>query len=319
MAQPTNTYDSYDGANGNREDIADIIFDISPEETPFLSAIKKTKASATLHQWVTDSLDSPSATNAHVDGDDAQPGVTNAPNRYTNNTQILKKHVVVSGTQEKVKKVGRNSEVAYQLPRKLLALRTDCESSMIGGAAIGNPKVGGSDSVAREMGSIYTYLTSNLSLGSGTGAASTGDGSDAMVAGTARPLTEGLLTTVLSSCYSNGGKPSLLFVSPTNRAIVSSFAGNGTRYVSTDDKKLTTSIDVYEGDFATLKVMPSRHIASTNVLAIDPEMVAAAELRPVDTYDLAKTGDSYRKEVVWETTLEVCNEAAHGLIADTQG
>ena len=318
MTQATSSFSTYDSI-GNREDLSDMIFDVSPSETPFLSAIKKKKATAVNHEWQTDALEAASATNAHIEGDNtATPATVTATTRLGNYSQILKKHAIIPGTQEAVNSAGRKSEMAYQLARRMKAIKLDMESSMIGGAAVGNAKVAGNDTTAREMGSIYTYLTSNLSLGT-SGAASAGTGADLLTAGTDRDLTEALLTTVLQSCYTNGGDPKLLVVSPVNKGVVSTFVGGGTRYVDTDNKKLVNSIDVYVGDFHTLKVVPSRQIIGDNVLAIDPEYLAIAELRSAGSYDLAKTGDSIRKEVVWEATLEVCNEAAHGLIGDTNG
>lgn len=318
MGQPTGTFSQYD-AIGNREDLGDVIFDVSPEETPFLSAIKRNKAKNVNHEWQTDALTAASATNAHVEGDDATPTAPAATTRLGNYTQILKKHAVVTGTQQDgMNPAGRKKEMAYQLARRMKEIKRDLESSMIGGAAIGVAKVAGNDTTARKMGSIYTYLTSNVSLGT-NGVVAAGTGADVMTAGTDRDLTEALLTAVLSSCYTNGGDPKLMFLSATNKAVVSTFTGGGTRYVDTDDKKLVNSIDVYVGDFHTLKVVPSRHIVGDNVLCIDPQYVAFSELRSIRSYDLAKTGDSYRKEIVWEGTLEVCNQAAHGLIADTNG
>ena len=64
MAQPAHTFDSYD-VKGIREDLENVIYDISPEETPFYSSLKKVKASNTYHEWQTDSLRS-SAANAHI-------------------------------------------------------------------------------------------------------------------------------------------------------------------------------------------------------------------------------------------------------------
>jgi len=318
MAQPTGTFSSYD-AVGNREDLSDMIFDVSPEETPFLSAIGKGKAKATTHEWQTDALTAVSATNAHIEGDDATPAAPAATTRLTNYTQILKKHAVVTGTQETVDKAGRKSEMAYQMARRMKEIKRDLEASMIGGAAIGNAKVAGNDSTAREMGSIYTYMTSNTSLGS-TGANSTGDGSDVMTTGTDRDLTAAILDTVLATTYSTGGNPDCLYVSPTNKTVVGDFtAGGATRYVTTDDSKLNTGIDVYVGDFHTLKVVPSRHIVGDNVLAIDHDFVKFAELRGITAKNLAVTGDSTRKEITWEGTLEVCNEGALALVADTNG
>jgi hypothetical protein len=322
MAQATGTYSSYDAADANREDLSDMIWDVSPSETPFLSAIKKVKAKATNHEFLTDSLED-AAANAQVEGDDASPSAPTAPTRLSNYCQILRKAAVVSGTQESVDKAGRKSEMAYQLARRMKAIKKDLEWAMIDGGGtggIGNAKAAGSDpSTAREMGSIQTYITSAVSVGATTGAAATGNGVDTMTAGTARDFTETLLTGVLQTCYTDGGDPKLLFVSPTNKGVVSGFTGGGTHYVDKDDKKLVNSVDVYIGDFHTLKVIPSRHIANELVAAIDPEYMAYAELRPVSASDLAVTGDSMRKQIIMEGTLEVCNPDAHALVADTNG
>ena len=318
MAQPVGTFSSYT-AIGNREDLSDMIYDISPTDTPFLTAIKKKSASHTNHEWQTNALTAVNASNASIEGDDAAPVAPSPTTRLGNYTQILKKHAVVTGTQnDGTNPAGRKKEMAYQIARRMKEIKRDLEASMIGGAAVGVAKVAGNNTTARKIGSVVTYLTGNLSLGAG-GAAAVGNGAGTMTDGTNRDFTESMLTSVLQSCYSNGGDPNMVLVSPTNKGKFSAFTGGGTRYVSTDDKKLTNTIDVYVGDFHTLKVVPSRHIAPANILAIDPEYMAFAELRPINSYDLAKTGDSYRKEIVWEGTLEVCNPLAHALIADTNG
>lgn len=318
MAQPTGTFSSYDSI-GNREDLTDMIWDVSPSDTPVLSAIKKTRSKATNHEWQVDALAS-AAANAHHEGEDASPATASATSRLGNYTQILKKHVVVSGTQEKIDKAGRNSEVAYQQAKRMKEIKMDLEWAMLDGGGtggIGNAKAVGSDpTTARELGSIQTYVITNASV---AGSVATGNGVDTMTAGTKRNLTEALLTTVLSSCYTNGGDPKLMVVSPTNKAVVSTFVGGGTHFVDKDDKKLINSVDVYVGDFHTLKVVPSRQMANEIVLLIDPAYLAYAELRGLTSYDLAKTGDSIRREMVMEGTLEVCNEKAHGIIADTNG
>lgn len=318
MAQATGTFSSYDAA-GNREDLIDNIFDISPVETPVLSAIKKKKATNRIHQWQTDAL-AAAAANAHIEGDDATPSAPSATTLLNNNTQILKKHVVVSGTQEAINSAGRKSEIGYQSERRMRELKKDAEYAILdGGAAIGNAKVTGNDTTAREMGSLNTYMTSNVSVGA-TGAAATGDGSDTMTGGTDRDLSATILDTILATAFTNGANPTMLVVSPTNKTVVGDFtAGGATRYVNTDESKLTTSVDVYVGDFHTLKVVPCRQLIGDNAYCIDPEYLAMAELRGMELKKLAKTGDTERFEITWETTLEVCNEAAHVLIADTNG
>jgi len=302
MTQATGAFSTYD-AIGNREDLGDMIFDVSPTETPFLSAIKKKKATATNHEWQTDALTAASGVNAHIEGDDATPVAPAATTRLGNYTQILKKHAVIPGTQEAVLKAGRKSEMAYQVARRLKEMKLDWEMSAIGTVAIGNAKVAGNDTTAREMGSVYTYVLSNASFGT-SGAVSTGDGTDLVTAGTDRDFTAAILDATLASAYANGGNPSMLLVSPTNKTVVGDFtAGGATRYVTTDESKLNTSIDVYVGDFHTLKVVPSRQIIGDNAIALDPEYMAIAELRGMATKDLAVTGDSIRKEITWESTL----------------
>ena len=320
MAAPTNVFDTYESI-GNREDLSDMIWDVSPAETPFLSAIPKNKASGVTHEWQTDSL-AAAAANAQIEGDDATALDRASTTRLANTTQILTKNLAVTGTQEAINKAGRKSEMAYQLAKAMKEIKKDIEWAMIDGGGtggIGNAKAAGNITTAREMASIQCYLTSNYSVGATTGAVATGDGTDTMTAGTARDFAESQLTSVLSSCFTNGGDPKLLFMSATNKGVASGFTGGGTHYVDKDDKKLVNSVDVYVGDFHTLKIVPSRHVANEVVLAIDPEYVACSELRPVSAKDLSVTGDSIKKQVVAECTLEVRNEAAHGIIADTNG
>ena len=320
MTQPTQTFDSYD-AIGNKEDLSDMIWDVSPSETPFLSAMKKNKATGVTHEWQTDALDAPGS-NKHIDGDDSAGTAITATARLTNFTQILKKVPVISGTQEAVMKAGRKSEMAYQKARKMQEIKTDLEWAMLdggGAAGIGNAKLIGDSTTAREMASIQTYIITNASVGAGAGAVAAGTGADAMTAGTARAFSETLLEGVLGTAYTNGGNPDTMYVSGTNKAVVSGFTGGATRYSDVDSKKLVNSIEVYVGDFHTLKVVPSRQMANEIVLCIDHDYVACSTLRPLTAQRLAKTGDNIKEELLMETTLEVCNEKAHCIVADTNG
>lgn len=320
MAQPTGTFSSYDAA-GNREDLIDNIFDVSPVETPMLSAIKKKKATNRIHEWQTDVL-AAAAANAAIEGNDQSGSAPAATTRLNNLTQILTKSVIVSGTQESINSAGRSSEVGYQSGRRMQEMKKDMEFGMLDNGianGVGNAKVTGNDTTAREMATISTYIVTNVSLGA-TGAVSSGDGTDLVTTGTDRDLTAAILDTALTLAYTNGGDPKMLLVSATNKGVVSDFTtGGATRYVTTDDKKLTTSIDVYVGDFHTLQVTPCRQLVGDNVYAIDPEYLAIAELRGMEMKDLAKTGDSIQKQITWEATLEVCNEKAHCMITDTNG
>ncbi len=320
MAQAAGIVATYD-AVGNREDLSDMIWRAYEGETPLIDAMKKTKATGTNHTWQEDSLAAAQA-NASIEGDDASPADPAATTLLSNYTQILKKHAVVSGTQEAVDKAGRKSEMAFQKAKRMKEIKLDLEYACFGNGVangIGNAKVAGNNTTARELGSIETYLTSNVSVGA-TGAAASGNSADVMTTGTDRDLSEAILAAVLTTAYTNGANPKLLGVSPTNKGVIGDFtAGGATRYVSTDASKLNVSIDVYEGDFHHLKVVPCRNSIGDNVYAIDPELIAIAELRGLGSQKLAKTGDSEREEMIMECTLEVCTEAAHAIIADTNG
>lgn len=313
MAQAVGAHSSYDepiATGGNREDLSDILYDISPTETPFMSAIGRTTATATNHEWLTDELEAP-ADNAHVEGDDANPVDAAPRKRLGNYTQIFKKHAVVTGTQEKVLKGGGiKSEMAYQVARRLKAMKRDAERALVGTA---NAKVAGNDTTAREMGSFVTYLSGTSYAAGATGTAPAGNGADTGTAGTARDLTEDILKDALEQLWEqSGGNDNVLAICGSHvRGVISTFTASSTRNVTTDDRKLVASIDVYDGDFHTVTVTPDRFSDPKALFVVDPEYVKMADLRGVSSKDLAVTGDSMRKEIVWETTLEVCNPKAH--------
>lgn len=303
---------SYVLANANREDLSDMIFDVSPSETPILSAIKKGKATNTNHEWNVDALAAPSATNAAVEGADMGTPADDSTTRLGNYTQILTKDAVVTGTQEDgMNRVGRGKEMARQIVKKMKEIKTDFEMSAVG---TNTSKAAGNATTARTMGSIQGYLKTNLDEGTGA-TTSTGNGS-ARTDGTQRALTEAMLTSALQLCFDNGGNPKMACCGSHVKGVISGFTGGGTRYVDVEDKKLVNSIDVYVGDFHTLKVVPSRHVRARDLLLIDPEYLAVADLRSLSANPIAKTGDAIKRQLVWETTLEVCNEKAHGAVYD---
>lgn len=310
----TTTYDEPIGTGTNREDLGNILWDVSPTETPFLTAAGKNKATAISHDWPTQQLKTADHI-AAIEGEDAVPVKRDARTRLSNYTQIIKDHAVASGTQEVVLKGGSvKSEQARQVMNIMREFKTHAEFSMIGRS---EPKVAGDAStVAREMGSFDSYLAGDSYQGVGTAPA--GNGADAPVAGTPRALDETIWKAALEQLWTqSGGNENVLAVcGAKQRGIISSFAGSATRFVSTDDAKLQASIDVYDGDYHTVTVTPSRQCLATNVFIVDPEYVQVSDLRSIQTKDLAVIGDSVRKEVLWETTLEVSNPLAHINIAD---
>lgn len=309
------TYTKYD-AVGQREDLTDVIYNISPTDTPIMSSIGKTKATAVNHEWQTDSLAAATTANALVEGADATSATLSATTRYGNLTQIVGKTVQVSGTLEAVDKAGRKSEKAYQLAKGSAEIKRDIETIITANQA----KVAGDgSSTARKMSSLLSFIKSNTSVGSGTttaGADPTTIGVSARVdADTTRTFTETMLKEVVREVFTSGGTPSVLFVSPALKQTVSAFTGLAAqRYQAPVSGQATilAGADIYQSDFGQISIVPNRFMRTRDALVLDPEYAALAYLRPFQTNDLAKAGDSEKTQILAELTLEVKNEAAHG-------
>jgi hypothetical protein len=301
-------------AIGQREDLTDIIYDISPTETPFMSSIGKTKATAVYHEWQTDSLAAATTANAAIEGADATSATLSPTVRLGNYTQIIQKTVQVSGTLDTVNKAGRKSEKAYQLAKASAELKRDLETILLANQG----RSAGTSTIARNLGSILSWIKTNSDVGSGGSDPAT-IGVSTRTDGTQRTFTEALLKTVVSEVFVSGGSPKILMVGALGKQKVSSFAGIAAQRYMAPGNTPTTIIgaaDVYMSDFGTMSVVPNRFMRVRDALVIDPEYAALAYLRPFQTNDLAKTGDSENTQLLAEVTLEVKNEAAHGIIAD---
>jgi hypothetical protein len=311
MAQPTNTYSTYD-AVGNREDLSDIIYDVSPTETPFLSMIGKTKATATKHEWLTRSLAAASGSNFVIEGDDATTDAANANVRVFNYRAISDKVARVSGTQESVDKAGMRSNMAREMEDKMKELKRDVETILLQNQAY----VAGNDTLASRCAGLQAYVKTNTDKASDA-TASAGNGSDAHTDGTARALQESFVETVLASAWSNGGNPTKGILNAFQKRKFASFSGSSTKMSDGDKKKVVNSVDFYIDPLGTeISLVPCRQCPTDVVYFVDPEYAKFATLRNFSTWDLAKTGDSERKQILVEYTLEVGNEKAHAGIYD---
>lgn len=310
MAQPSNTHSSYD-AVGNREDLTDFIYDISPTDTPVLSALPKTKARSTLHEWQTHSLTAASGSNAVIEGDDATTDAATVTTKLNNRCQISDKVAQVTGTQQAMNPAGRKDEMAFQMKSRMAELKRDMETSLCANTA----KVTGTDTQARVLAGLQTWIATNISKAS-DGTAAAGTGADTYTDGTARVFTEDMLAAALQLAYDNGGNPSIGIIGSFNKRKVSKFSGNSTRFDKGEDKKLIAAVDVYVGDFHEIKFVPDRFSQSDVVYLLDPEYASVAYLREFQTHDLAKTGDTIRKQILVEYTLEMRNEKAHAGVYD---
>lgn len=307
----TNTFTSYD-AKGIREDLTDVIYNIAPTDTPFMSSINKGKATAVLHEWQKDTLASATTANAQLEGDDLTSFTTQAATtRLTNYCQISRKDVIVSGTMETVKKAGRKSELAYQVSKRMKELKRDMETILTANQA----KTAGTATLARSLGGLGSWVGTNDDFGT-NGVSPTADGTDTRTDGTQRAFTEALLKNVIQLAWTAGGDPNMIMLGSFNKQAASGFAGNATRMIDADEGKLIAAVDVYKSDFGEMKIVPNRFSRSRDGWVLETDKWAVCYLRPVRLVDLAKTGDAEKKMVLAEYTLESRQEAASGLVAD---
>lgn len=303
-------------AVGNREDLLDKIYNISPVDVPFTSMIDETTAKGTLHEWQTEALNA-AASNAQLQGDEYTFGAPILTVRVGNRTQISRKEVIISGTQEAVDKAGRNSELVRQMANKRAELKRDKEFVLCSNQA----PVTGNSTTAPQLRPLCGWFATNVSRGVG---GANGTASAAATDGTQRALTEAMVQTALQQAWSAGGSPSILLCGPKQRSVISTFNGGATKFYSVEDKKLSATITVYEGDFGTVKITPSRFVrgaqtsADREIFILDPSLWAVAHLtgRKFKSEDVAKTGDSEKGVILSEYTLESRQEAGNAIVAD---
>ncbi len=312
MTQPSNTYATNDIV-GIREDLADVIYDVSPVEVPFLSMAAQIDATSTYHEWQVDSLAAASGTNVVIEGDEATTDASVATVRRGNYTQISDKVARTSNTARAVTTAGRADEHDYQVMKRAKELKRDMEKMLL----LNNARVAGDDSTPRELAGVPAWIITAVS-NNGAGTEPTGDGTDAYTTGgSARQFTEDQLKTVMKTCWDNGGNPDVLLVGSFNRQIASSFTP-ATKLQKVEDKTLHASFDIYEGDFSTLKIVPDRFTQTDHAFGLEMAYWKVAFLpgENMVTEELAKTGHSDQTMIHSEYTLEACNEKSSFVIRD---
>jgi len=288
------TFTTYDQV-GRKEDVSDIISDITPTDTPMFSLIRSEKVSARNFSWLEDSL-AAAADNAKVEGADASMATLTSATERSNNTQILTKAFQVSATSDAIATYGRAKETAYQLGRALKEIKRDLERAYVG---VDNAKASGSSTVAREMDSATQQISTSVDAGS--------NATDA--------LTEAKILELGEDCFNNGSDPSVLMIKPADAQIVAGFAAaSGRNREFAQTKTLVNVIDLLVTPYGEYKVTLNRHQLTTHAFLIDPSMWRSCVLRPFSRTLLSKTGDSDKHFVVGEYSLKHMNYADGGMI-----
>jgi len=314
MATPTGSFRTYN-AVGNREDLADMIYDISPTTTPFMSNIKRGKASSTFHEWQTDVLEAATAANKVVEGDDATTDTATATVRLANYCQIADKVARVTGTQNSMDSAGRRNELSYQVAKRGKELKRDIEKTLTG---IQGANIGGPATTARACAGASCFIWDNQ-VDSGAATTTTititsGAPVTAVVNGTAVAFTEANLKSAMSAAWTDGGEPNMVLCGPTDKQLISAFSGIATQYRDNPQAGPSTIIgaaDVYVSDFGTVNIVPTRFYGVGQVYVLDTSTWSCDYLRPIQMNDLAKTGDSERRQILAEFTLKCESPSAN--------
>lgn len=318
MALPSNTYTTFSSI-GQREDLSDVIYNISPTDFPFASNIDKVSATGVYHEWQTDALRD-AGSNIALEGNDATGATLSPTSRLGNYCQIMQETVVVSGTQRTVLNAGRADEYSYQTAKSGKQLKRDLEYALTRNQASSAGGVG----TGRSLASLESWLATNKTS-QGTGTAQTTPGfssgtvaapTDSSVAGT---FTKANLDAVIQLCWTEGGEPDTIMVGPHNRTKVSGFSGISTLETRADqgmDITLVGAVDMYKSNFGVLKVVPNRFQRDQTAFVLDMDLFALAELRPMQLTPLGKTGDNDKAQLLTEVTLVSRNEKGSGKITD---
>jgi len=302
MAVPTNTRLTYpalgpgraDPPGGIREDLSNIIYNIAPEETPFMSGIGRSTCDNTYFEWQIDTLDGGND-NRQIEGDDANVLAAVEPLRVGNYTQISTKAVQSSGTAEAVDFAGRKSTQAYQMAKRAKELKLDMEAMLL---ELAQAPTAGTSSTPRATGSVGAWITSNVTVGT--------------------VVSEDDIRDNMEQCWKAGAKPTVLMCDGVVKQAISALSQSVSELRTAANNKspafVVAAVDIYVSDFGNLQIVPNRLMPAETAYLLDYEYWDIAYLRPFMTYDLARTGDSISQLLVVEYGLRSKNEEANGKI-----
>jgi len=314
MAQPTNTFDTYD-SNALKEDISPIIYSVDPSEVPLLSSIPKTSASNTLHQWQTDTLRAAVSTNKHIEGDATTAEARTSVARIHNFTQIFKNAVTISGTDQSVTNVGYGKQMAHEILKVAKEQKMDMESSIFANL----PFVAGAAATARQMAGLTAYIKTNVTnITGGGGANPTGTvpGATARTNGALTVFNQAKFDACMQQVWDSGGTPDTVYLTSAQLQRALGFTGNNNERATAQNGKVSQLLSIYMTPWGSVVFTPSRHQESRSVFILQTDMLALASLRPMKNEPLSKQGDNVTRQVLCEATLVVRNEKSLGLVAD---
>lgn len=324
MAAPVPATKSYDLATRTlREDLEDIIYDISPTDTFFMSGAGRGKAKSTTHEWLTDSLTA-AAHNAAIEGDDFSAVARALPGRLKNYTQISRKDIVVTGTSRKIDNAGMREIMAYHTARAAKEIKRDMEFGMLNN----NPASAGTSPSPRVSGSVPNWIyggqhyAATAQTTQTTTAPVSGFATASGASWTASPTAyvEADLRDMLKLAWSTGGEVDTVLCDSVAFNKFSTFTGVAQRFRDVGSRSPAQIIgyaDVYVSPYGQHKLVLSRYMPANTAYCLQMDMWEVDYLRSFMVEDIAKVGDSDRKMLLAEWTLNaknpLANSKAHGV------
>ena len=308
-----NMVNSYDQV-GRKEDVSDVITNISPTATPYQTMIGRESIHNIVFSWQEDSLVSATAGNAVVEGAAAPNATFNPTVLRTSNTQILQKTATVSGTADVISLYGRDKEMAYQLTMRSKEIKRDLEMSLVG---VNAASATGNDTTARTL-APYFKLVDVTAAGNVWYVGSAGFGGST---GTAGPLTEAIILSVSQQLYTNGVDPTTLMVKPSDALVISSWqrgttAFPRTQFMDNGQKNIVNVVDKYVSPYGELNVVMNRFQLSNTAYIFDPSYWKLCPLRNWFRYTLGKVGDSTQVQIIGEFGHKHKNYLASGAVTN---
>lgn len=287
----------YDTTAGAKEDVLDIISQLTPEETALLSRLGVSGANAAIHSWITDTIDSATATGGStVEGATAVSRTLADRTRLSNYTQITTETVDISGTQEATSMYGTENEYSYRLEQGMKRWKI-----MVDRILWTSTSASGTSAVARTITGVIDAIQSNRVTGSGASCA----------------LTESQFNQLLQNVAENGGgAPDTAFARGFNKRRISSFATSNTRYTEVGaEGRIRNTVSIYESDFGTIEILFERYITPNEVAVLTMKDWYISYLRKPFVKPLSDIGDSKRAMIIGEYTLEYRAQAHSGLLS----
>lgn len=309
MTKVANAFTTY-SSTGNREDLSDLIHDVSPLEAPAFDRWGKVKATGRYHEWQTDAL-AAAAANQQIEGATFSGTACTATTRYGNTCQVMIKMFSISDTQEIVDKAGRKSELAHQRAKALKELKRDAEYAIfLSAATVSISGSTGNEATAPIMKSVDGWQVNVVGQTGLVGGGSVGSGN-----GTTATLGEATFNENIQAAWNSGAKINTVYTGGSLKRLISGWGLSTSRPRDGGEKtRLVNVVDFYLSDFGELEIVLDRYVASSQMFLLDDNLWKVANLVPTREKPIADTGLS-KNVMIWnQWTIEARNPTGNAML-----